>query len=254
MKNSLKLSAIVTLSAILTACSGGGGNSAPSSSGTHVTPKNDQTPSINQVAPEHKEMVRKAKQIILKDGNTGQEFKTIEFADLPVSSVSETLKVGNVTEYFKAYNQIYSANFALFNPEDRGIAKQAHLTGLPTEQANLPKGTATYQGNSQGYNTTGTLHLMADFDTKNVSGNIDNRKSTDGTVLPTITLYRTGFSTVPFGKGLNNQALEAVAFQGRTNEGYYAGVFAGPKAEEVVGMLTKDRNSDPYEIFAGEKK
>lgn len=253
MKNLLKLSAIATLSALLTACSGGG-KSGPSSSGTHVTPKSDTTPSINYVAAEHKELVRSAKKVVLNDGNTGQAFKTIEFANLPVGAVSETFKVGNITEYLKAYNQVYSTSFAIFNPEDRGIAKQARVTGLPTEQVNLPKGTATYQGNSQGYNTTGTLHLTANFDAKNVSGKIDNRKTTEGNALPVITLYSAGFSTVPFGKDLNNQSLEAVSFQGRTNEGYYTGVFAGPKAEEVVGFLSKERNLAPYEIFAGEKK
>lgn len=253
MRNHLKLSAVATLAAFLTAC-GGGSKSGPSSSGTHVAPKSDSTPSINYVAAEHKEMVRHSKLVNLKDGNTGKTFKVIEFADLPVGTVSETFKVGDVTEYFKAYNQVYSANFALFNPDDRGIAKQAHLTGLPTKQVDLPKGTATYQGHSQGYNTTGKLTLTANFDSKNVSGKIDDRKTTDGKVLPTITLYNAGFSTVPFGKDANSNTLQAVSFQGMTSQGYYAGVFTGPQAEEVVGLLSKDRNSDPYEIFAGEKK
>lgn len=236
---------------LLTACGGSGGSSV-SSSGTQITPTSDK-PSIDYVAETYKGFVKEAKKLIITDSNNNL-VKEIVLADIPKGIVKESFKVDNVTEQLKGINQAYSATVAIYNAEDAGIAKTANIAGLPTTESNIPKkGKYTYQGYSLEANNQGKLTLVADFDAKSVNGKVYDRKQDNGVVLSDIVLRQGSFYKGQFtGK---NQTLDATMFRGTTsNAGYYVGGFTGPNAEEVVGILLKSYDKDPYGIFAGEKQ
>ena len=62
--------------------------------------------------------------------------------------------------------------------------------GSPTGYDSLPTGMMSYQGNSGGANTSGSLTLTADFNEKTVSGKIYNRTQDDGATILALVLQR----------------------------------------------------------------
>lgn len=69
--------------------------------------------------------------------------------------------------------------------------------GSPTGYDSLPTCMMSYQGNSGGANTSGSLTLTADFNEKTVSGKIYNRTQDNGVKLPDIELRMSAIMRTP---------------------------------------------------------
>lgn len=258
MQQFIKYSVIAMSLGLITACGGGGGGggSQASQNETRLTPTGS-TPSINYVRDDLKASVREAKMVRIFDSRENV-LKTISLADYSKGAFRESVanKTDSETLYVNMLNQAYSAATYIATSKSNELA--AHIIGIPTERDNLPKGKATYQGSSLGVNISGQLTFEADFDAKAVSGTIHNRKHDNGTALPDIAMQRGHFYTGLFRNNNTGEFVSALRFQGsaRTDNAYdyYEGAFIGPNAEEVVGVILENYQSDPYEIFAGEKQ
>lgn len=254
MKKILHLSCLATTLSILTACGSGGSNSSPSQASGKEFENPLSKPSIEYVAEEYKASVKYHKEVIIRDQNN-KIISTFTLADLPKGKYKETYSSGGIQEHLKGINLVYSTSLALYSPSQyQDIAKTGNIAGLPTDPKNAPKGTITYKGSSVGLNTSGSLILHADFDNRSVTGKISDRKSDNGSKLTDITLNKGSFYNGAFHNKDKNIQLNALMFKGSTSGqfGYYTGGFAGPNAEEVVGVLLKNREADVYETFAGE--
>ncbi len=262
MNKIIKYSGLAISFSLLAACSGGGGgNSAdnpdPNYDKNQVT-TTTKLPSINYVRDDLKAEVTEIKKFNLLDPYSQNVVKTLDLASYPEGTIKETFKGYNdvLTTYIRIINQAYSYTVALHTNDTATLAENSYATGYPSEYKNLPKGSAVYHGTSLGLNSSGSLTLTANFDDKNVQGKIYNRKLDNGTSLADITLEKATINSSLYNK--NAYRSESVAnFNGFTSSngktGYYSGIFAGPNAEEVVGMLTENRNENPYESFAGKR-
>ncbi len=67
---------------------------------------------------------------------------------------------------------------------------QSMYVGLPTRYDGIPTGMISYQGNSVGPNTSGSLTLTANFNEKTVSGKIYNRTQDNGATILALALQR----------------------------------------------------------------
>lgn len=229
-----KLALVVALGLVLTACSGGGsGGGTASASSTNTT--NSQK-SIDFVSAELKSEVEKLKKITLDDGTV------LNLAEKPTGYLEQPFNGGKV----KGINGIYYTfgtwvpNNLKYNehglPTNHTLYGQQRADMYITPKADLPKsGVAIYEGESLGAATRGKLRLEVDFYRNVVKGKIYDRRLDNGKSLSDITLNHghithwaeggTGFWGAAQYEGVNGQ---------------FDGNFAGPKAEEVIGRVTKD--------------
>ena len=262
MKNLLKYSVLAISIGLATACSGGGGG------GNNDTPKpaydkkgvnsNTKVPSSAYVRDDLKADVRLAKELRLFDPSNNQTVKIMQLSDYPEGVIKDTFKTPNIhTSYVRILNQPYSNAIMLYNDKTGEIAYKAIYGGYVTKIVDLPRGTATYQGSSLGLNTSGSLTLTADFDRKKVTGKIYNRHHNNGNNLNDIVLESAPIRSKTIVSNNTNQSKIAAHFEGHTNSGgrtgEYGGMFAGPNAEEVVGIVL-DASENPYEGFTGKKQ
>lgn len=244
MKLLFKNSIFLTIMVLITACSGGGSGS------TTVNAK----PAIDNVSEEHKTLVNQLKEVnVIDQTQDGKLIQTLKIAMYPKGSFQENFNTNNIVEQLKGINLAYSTVFGLYEPKGfKDIAKIAYLKGFSTSVEGLPeKGIVTYQGQSLGLNTTGSLILTANFNDYSVSGLVYNRKQ-ENISLPNVELQKATFYKGAFSN--DGKDREAVMFNGKTNEGYYKGAFTGPNAQEVIGYLLKEEHRNAYELFAGEQK
>lgn len=266
MNNLLKYSVLAISIGLATACSGGGGGDDNNDTPNPTYDKkevnaNTQVPSINYVRDDLKVDVRAAKQLTIFDPVTRDTIKVMQLSDYPEGIIKETFqRSGNAsTSYARIINQAYSSSMTFHTNESAEIAYNSFYGGYVTKIDELPKGTATYQGSSLGINAQGLLALTADFDRKRVEGKIYNRRQNDGNALNDITLESTSIQREFMSSSATNKSIAAAVFDGYTTtsdgmRGKYEGTFAGPNAEEVVGVLTDVYGNDVYEGFAGKKQ
>lgn len=149
-------------------------------------------------------------------------------------SISRSLSVGGLKGIFLAntLERLWNASFK--NP-DRKIFYFGEET--PLSAMEQLKGKVRYLGNATRYDNVsgelrniGTSSLLADFDSKTISGDL----KIDG-------LWRRNISLKPADIRGNQFIGKAVVGEGhilRNVEGMYEGSFFGPNAEEVAGKAT----------------
>ncbi|MGX2975809.1 factor H binding protein domain-containing protein [Ursidibacter arcticus] len=233
-----KLVLATVLGLVLTACSGGGGSKGGSSSSQNQpnTPIPQSSKSIDSVPVELQAEIRELKKITLDNG------MVLDLADMPTGYLERNIDTGKV----KGVNGVYYT-FGTWVPYDltyneyglptnNTLYNQQRAAAYITSKANLPKnGTAVYEGQSLGAATKGKLRLEVDFGKNEVFGRIYERRLDNGKSLSDITLSN-GHIThwAEGGTGFwGNAQYEGV-------NGKFDGNFAGPKAEEVMGRVTKD--------------
>lgn len=236
-----KVILIATLSAILTACSGGGGKSG--------LPKLPELPKLPKLTYEKNPVIRGS---VLYVGE-----KQIDLAREPEGLHSHRLRFGSKAEYYK---QQYSV-FGYELPSDSRSSRVNKLRAMAinkdkvildynaTPFNRLPaQGISTYVGKSYGPDSTGELVLNANFGAKTVSGRIFNQTERYGNEkLEDIELLQTAIkphksASVHF----SGEAKTATASFG------YAGAFSGPRAEEVIGLVS-DGSQQIKAGFIGKK-
>lgn len=248
-----KLLLIVASGLILTSCSGGGKdatNEAQSVNNSPTVSLNHQyeEKSINLVREDFKADVLKAKEIKV-------EGHTLNLSDLPVGFTEKQISADLNN---KIYNQVYSAIWFLVpanvHTDSRGKSIDKNLSvddlgiaGVVTDNNAIPKtGIITYTGGSFGVNSEGKLSFIADFNNKQVSGKIYDRKLvTTNSDLNDITL-------LPTTIGNDTKVHFMGAVESDIGAYYYGGQFIGPQADEVTGLIL-DKKNEPYEVFAGSK-
>ena len=133
---------------------------------------------------------------------------------------------------------------------------QSMYVGLPTRYDGIPTGMISYQGNSVGPNTSGSLTLTANFNEKTVSGKIYNRTQDNVAKLPDIELRTSTIMRTPTDTGAGNGF--GAGFRGDIasdgGRGGYDGLFMRPNAEEVIGKWSNNSSFSSSEVFAGERK
>lgn len=237
MKKSLL---VVALGLVLTACSGGGSSGSNSQAGKESSKNNPNVAvqkSIDLVVPELKSEVEKLKQITLDDGSI------LNLAEKPTGYLEQKINDGKA----KGINGVYYVfgtwvpNNLKYNehglPTNHTLYGQQRADMYITPKADLPKsGAAIYEGESLGAATRGKLRLEVDFSKQaSITGKIYDRRLDNGRTLSDITLNN-GYITywAEGGSGFRGSAqYEGV-------NGQFDGNFAGPKAEEVIGRVTKD--------------
>lgn len=262
MKTLLKYSVLAISIGLASACSGGGGGGDNKDTANPAYDKkevnaNTNIPSSSYVREDLKAEVRSAKELTIFDPETKEAVKIIQLSDYPKGNIKETFSSKNaLTTYMRLINLPYSSAATFHTNETKEIAENSFFGGYPTKLENLPRGNATYQGTSLGLNTAGLLTLTANFDNKTVQGRIYNRRHNNGTLLSDITLERGSITSRLYNSG--KEYISAATFSGTattdTYHDYYHGMFAGPNAEEVSGLVTDSYRSDAYEAFAGEKQ
>ena len=262
MRNVMKYSIVAMCIGLTSACGGGGGGGGsdkanPAYDKTEIN-ANTKVPSSTYVRDDLKTEIRAAKELTVFDPVTKQTIKTIQLSDYPKGTIKETFKSteNTLTTYMRIINLPYS-NTVMFHTNETGdTAETAFFGGYPTKLKNLPKGAATYKGTSLGLNTSGSLTLTANFDDKSVRGLIYNRRHDNGSALSDIKLERS--SIISESVSSSNGTVRAATFSGRastkTDLDYYYGMFSGPNAEDVSGIVSDFLKSNVYESFAGEKQ
>ena len=262
MKNLLKYSVLAVSIGLATACSGGGGGGNNDKSNPAYDKKevntNTKVPSSTYVRDDLKAEVRLAKEMRIFDPANNQTVKMMQLSDYPEGVIKDTFKTSNTdTSYVRVLNLPYSNAITLHTNETGEIAYSAFYGGHVTKMADLPKGTATYQGSSLRLNTSGSLTLTTDFDRKKVTGKIHNRHHDNGNTLNDIVLESAPIRSKTIVSNNTNESRIAAHFEGYTTSGgrtgEYRGTFAGPNAEEVVGLVA-DASENPYEGFVGKKQ
>lgn len=246
-----KLLFIATSGLILTSCSGGGNDAnneaQPVNTPTVSMNRQHEVKSIDLVREDFKANVLKAKEIDV-------EGHKLNLADLPIGFTEKQISADLNSQI---YNQVYSAIWLLVpkntqtNSAEKVIDKNISadnlgITGIVTDSNMIPKtGLITYTGRAFGVNSEGKLSFSADFNNKQVSGKIYDRKLiATNSDLSDITLKPSPISsdTKVHFKGLVESDVGA----------YYGGHFIGPQADEVIGLIL-DKKNEPYEVFAGSK-
>lgn len=230
-----KLVLVTALSLVLTACGGGGSGGGANDSGKVPVTHNQK--SIDFVASDLKSEIAKMKKITLDNGTV------LDLSEMPMGYLERNIDTGKV----KGINGIYYAfgtwiPYGLtYNehglPTNDSLYNQQRAVGYITPKENLPtNGVVVYKGQSLGAATRGKLHLEVDFaQSKSITGKIYDRHLDDGRSLADISL-RNGY-IVKYsegGSGFMGDA-EYLGVNGR-----FDGNFIGPKAEEVMGRVTKD--------------
>lgn len=232
-----KVIAVAVFTAILTACSGGGGSGGSSSnSGASASNNTYKQPETTYYGLSPR----------LKDSTLFVGGKKIELAKEPEGWRTHTLYNGQTVEFYK---QKYTAfGYVVPKKSSSDRINQLYTLSVGVDDSflytpdlkfeNLPKqGVVTYQGSSYAPNSKGKLSLEADFSIKTISGRIYDQKAFYGDNNPAdIQLLKTDIKKI-----LSPNNYEAhfagKAVNGSDNLGY-AGKFAGPKAEEVIGIVS----------------
>lgn len=215
--------AIVT--ALLTACGGGGSQGEKS---VHTPPTHQYT---------FKPKVVNENVLLIED-------KRIELAKAPKGMQTYALKFG---KQMQVYNQDYTTlGYVLPKPANANRLNQLSLLNVSADDSiivahplafdRLPKkGDSIYEGISFSPNSQGKVGLYVNFDKKTVGGGIHSQKAHYGENPKDILLADTE---------LKKHILESteihfagVAIQDGKRLGY-GGMFAGPTAEEVIGVVT----------------
>ncbi|QIM62872.1 hypothetical protein A1D29_05980 [Pasteurellaceae bacterium Orientalotternb1] len=244
-----KLFLATALSLVLTACGGGGsGGGNSSSNSNNVTPPSTGQKSIDLVSEELKSQMRALKKITLDNGTV------LDVAEMPVGYLEQNIDTGKV----KGINGVYYAfgTWVPYNltynehglPTNHSLYNQQRAVAYITQKADLPKsGIAVYEGQSLGAATRGKLRLEVDFSKQtSITGKIYDRRLDDGRSLADINLKR-GY-IVTFSEGGSGFRGDA---DYRGVNGQFDGNFVGPKAEEVMGRVT--RNGAVYVGFGGKR-
>ena len=233
-----KVICLVAISALLAACSGGGGGNESNRSGISTPP----LPEFYTFKPK-----------VVDDNVILIENKRIELSKEPEGMRHYSLSFG---KSLQIYNQQYTA-LGYLMPK---LTNNSRLNQLLLGNTNIDdsvlvahhfnfdrlpkKGTANYEGISFAPNSTGKLALHVNFDEKFVGGLIYNQRATYGEDPKDITLYN---APLALTKGNKTEVhFVGIASQGDKKYGY-AGIFAGPNAEEVVGVV----NDNPRSLHTG---
>ena len=257
MNKKMQLSLLAIMLGTLTACGGGGGSS--DNKGSNI---NSPSASISYVRDDLKGQVRDAKSLVVRNKQNKTIIQTIHLADYPKGTIKETIKETDrtFTSYLRAVNLAYSGSVMFISNDPRfrmlSTNNKSMYVGLPTKYDSLPTGMMSYQGNSVGANTSGSLTLTADFNEKTVSGKIYNRTQDNGAKLPDIELRTSAIMRTPTDTGAGDGF--GVGFRGNTasdgRSGRYDGLFMGPNAEEVIGKWSNNSSLSSSEVFAGERR
>lgn len=196
-----------------------------------------KTPSITFVPDDLKKDVKDAKTLVLLDQNGKPTDTKIALSELPVGIIQERLENGVQT--VRGVNLIYSSSMSLYNTHKSmglqwGMFKDSAIYGIPTKEADLPKGEVSYLGRSVGMNYSGKLSLTANFDEKTVNGLISNR---DGGNKDDLNLKGTIFK-VPNNKN-DETYFGGAVFINDTPKDIFSGAFMGPKADEIIGEVSE---------------
>lgn len=246
-----KFVVISLLSLFISAC-GGSKDSSPKVD--NPTPKPGAT---EYQVPEHlKNEVSAIKRIRIND-------TTLDLNNEPVGFFTKS-----TTEYTQArvYNQVYSVIGyiqPIYTSDRVDRAKQwVELIKLPSDKRsysnsidtkfeNIPTASeAIYSGVALSYDLEGSLRLYADFANKTVSGQINNlRKMSSREQQPGFELRETSIRQFPNSPSVH---FSGVAARSDGSIHGYAGGFAGPNAEEVIGVIANPQDKAVLE-FIGKK-
>ena len=224
------------LSAIISACSSGGGNNG----------------NKNLIDHDYNNKVRAEKNVVLVDGTR------LQLTDLPHGIIERNVVGGTL----KAINFTYSAAGAVIpngvSQNRYGFMTDPRITlnhgigvyGVQTEAPNLPaNGIAIYNGQTVGANSQGKIRLDVDFGVKTTSGKLYDQTTKTGKKLTDIDLHRGSFASTDRGISFGGVATSG----GSDLPAVYSGVFMGPKAEEVAGVVA-DTSANPYAFFAASRE
>lgn len=244
MKKVLTLSII---SLLLTACGSGGGKGGSANSGNTYVPPTKVNTSLSQASLELREQIKKIKAIRINDQN-------IDLANEPTGFLVRDTSDKTTA---RVYNQVYSVlgyiqpKFSTDNRVERlkqvidlnkikdGNEYYANL--VATNFDNIPTSeSATYSGIAMAQDLEGKLTLNADFTNKKVSGEITQVKQiSSGETKPDYKLQETDIAKIALPNTSRELHFAGIALSDGERFGY-GGTFAGPEAEEVLGMLAKD--------------
>lgn len=241
-----KVLALSVISLLLTACSGGGGKGGNANPGNSV-PSPKANTSLSQAVPELRDEIKQIKAIRINDHH-------IDLANEPTGFLVRDTSDKTTA---RVYNQVYSVlgyiqpKFSTDNRVERlkqvidlnkikdGNEYYANL--VATNFDNIPTSeSATYSGIAMAQDLEGKLTLNADFTNKKVSGEITQVKQiSSGETKPDYKLQETDIAKIALPNTSRELHFAGIALSDGERFGY-GGTFAGPEAEEVLGMLAKD--------------
>lgn len=249
-----KVLMLAGLSLALAACGGGGSGGSSNNEGNVANPTPKSNASGINVPAELVSQVKQIKMIKIND-------QIFDLMNEPVGFMTKSTSDKTVA---RIYNQTYSL-VGYIQPKYVGSSrierlkqlgelnriptgKRSYSNVVSTKFENIPaQGTATYTGAALSGDLEGNLKLNADFNTKEVSGEITELKvkSTEDNKANFI-LHKAAITSLS-----KNIHFKGVATS--NNEVYsYVGGFAGPNAEEVYGAVGKGDGTLTLE-FLGKK-
>ena len=237
-----KVICLVAMSALLAACSGGAGNDS-NRNGISTPP----LPQFYTVKPK-----------VVDDNVILIENKRIELSKEPEGLLNYSLNFG---KSLQIYNQQYTAlGYLMPKLTNNSRLNQLFLGNTNIDDSvfiadhitfeRLPKkGKVNYEGISFAPNSMGKLSLHVNFDEKFVGGLIYNQKATYGEDPKDIMLYDAPLALTKVDK----TEVHFIGIASQDDKKYgYAGFFAGPQAQEVIGLVNNG-NRNLKTGFIGKK-
>lgn len=238
-----KIVVLGLLTSVLAACGGG------SNGGSNNPPRLPERPVYYGAKPK-----------VVNDNVVLIENKRIELARESEGMKRYPLDSG---KYMQIYNQQYTALGYLMPKPGNDRLNQLLLSNVGTDDSvvvakplsfdALPKrGKIDYVGISYAPNSQGKFLFRADFDEKMVGGLIFDQKATYGNNPENIVLADAKLEKMAKNNIETHFVGVAVGVNSKEKFGY-AGMFAGPGAKEVVGLVVKG-NAEIKTGFIGKEK
>ncbi|SMB90613.1 Transferrin binding protein-like solute binding protein [Pasteurella testudinis DSM 23072] len=272
INQSIKMSLTALCIAVLTACGGSGGGGGSDNANSTSTINNSGTASTTDSNTTNTATTAVSGQVLVTKGDTYSAEASSKLQNITTTNL-KAITVDGITIQLER-SGIYAAGWSTFNlgsdatqkntitccgtqqnvkigayDEGEDGASYLFYTGNPTAETQIPtRGSISYQGNSlySPYNPDfdedyyqGSTNLVANFDSKSLSGELKSEVATI-TVVADIS-----------GNGFSGQATSSA----ETANAQLQGKFYGTNAQEIGGIASaNERDSRWGVVFSGKQQ